>query len=374
MKIVADDKIPFLKGVLEPYAQIEYLPGQLINSDHLKNADALLTRTRTQCNRKLLEGTSVKFIGTATIGYDHIDTAYCDKHHITWKNAPGCNASSVSQYIAAALVHLSRRFDFSLKDRILGVVGVGNVGSKVVHFAEMLGMQVYLCDPPRVRDEGVCGFISLEGILRECDIITIHVPLNQKGEDKTYKMIDHDFLSRVNKGTFIINTSRGEVADGLALKEAFSLGHIGGFILDVWENEPNIDPDLLEMAVLGTPHIAGYSVDGKARGTAMIISELSNHFDLGIHGWEPALLHEPEHPDIHIDGKDLQEDEILEKVISGTYDIMRDDRELRKAPANFEKLRGDYPPRREFRAYTLVFDHAEPAVKRMYRRIGFKVL
>jgi erythronate-4-phosphate dehydrogenase len=374
MKIVADDKIPFLKGVLEPYAQIEYLPGHLINNSHLKDADALLTRTRTPCNRNLLEGTAVKFIGTATIGYDHIDTAYCDKHQITWKNAPGCNASSVSQYIAAALVHLSRRFGFSLKDRVLGVVGVGNVGSKVVHFAEMIGMQVYLCDPPRVRDEGICGFISLDGIRRECDIITFHVPLNLKGKDKTFHMIDHDFLAGINKGTFIINTSRGEVADGIALKEAFSHGRPGGFILDVWENEPEIDTDLLEMAVLGTPHIAGYSADGKAKGTAMIVSELSNYFDLGIHGWEPASLPVPEQTDIYLSGNDLQEDEILEKAITGTYDIVKDDRELRKAPADFEKLRGDYPPRREFRAYTLVFDQAAPAVKRMYRRIGFKVL
>ena len=216
MKIVADDKIPFLKGVLEPFAEVDYLPGSEILPQHVKEADALLIRTRTRCDAKLLDGSRVKFIGTTTIGYDHVDTVYCDEHEIAWKNAPGCNASSVNQYVASALVYLSRKFDFSLRNRALGVVGVGNVGSKVVNTAELFGMRVYLCDPPRVRDESICGFISLEGILRECDIITFHVPLNCDGEDRTLHMIDSGMLRQLNPGTFIINTSRGEVADSKA--------------------------------------------------------------------------------------------------------------------------------------------------------------
>jgi erythronate-4-phosphate dehydrogenase len=374
LKIVADDKIPFLRGVLEPFAEIEYLPGKSIENSHLKDVDALLTRTRTCCNENLLKNTGVQFIGTATIGYDHIDTTWCEKHGIVWKNAPGCNASSVNQYIASTLINLSDKFNFSLKDRTLGVVGVGNAGSKVVHTAEMMGMRVYLCDPPRVRYEGVCGFISLEGIIRDCDIITFHVPLSLGGTDKTYQMINRGFLAGVNPGTFIINTSRGEVADGNALKEALRQGKIAGMALDVWENEPDIDRELLNNCCQATPHIAGYSADGKARGTAMIIHELSRHFNLGIEDWETNDVPEPINPLIRIDCQGITNEEILKRAILGTYNARDDDRRLRESPANFEKLRGEYPPRREFKAYTLILENGENEIKRICRKLGFKVL
>jgi len=244
MLVIADDKIPFLKGVLEPFTDIEYYPGDRITPDRIKHADALLVRTRTKCDHNLLEDADVKFIATATIGFDHIDTAYCRQRGIAWTNAPGCNSASVNQYIASALVTCARKKDFKLKDRVLGVVGVGNVGNKVVQIAEMLGMQVYLCDPPRVRQEGACGFISMDGILRECDIITFHVPLNYEGQDKTLHMIDEDLIRRIKPGSFVINTSRGEVADNVALKTALEKNKLAGVVLDVWENEPAIDLEL----------------------------------------------------------------------------------------------------------------------------------
>jgi erythronate-4-phosphate dehydrogenase len=374
IKIVADDKIPFLKGVLEPFADVVYVPGNNIDSHHLKNADALLTRTRTRCDERLLKSTRVKFIGTATIGYDHIDTKWCEEQGIVWKNAPGCNASSVNQYIASTLVNLSERFEFSLKDKSFGVVGVGNVGSKVVHTAELLGMHVYICDPPRVRSEGACGFISLEGIARECDIITFHVPLNMGGPDNTYHMINRGLLTGLNPGTIIINTSRGEVADGQALQEALSDGKIAGTVLDVWENEPNIDRGLLAACCQATPHIAGYSADGKARGTAMIIHELSKHFNLGIENWEPNNIPEPVNPEIRIDCRGISTEEILKRAIIGTYDVNKDDHRLRENPADFEKQRGEYPPRREFNAYTLYLKNDSKDIRRICRKIGFNVL
>ncbi len=374
MKIVADDKIPFLKGVLEPYADVVYVPGKLIGTDHLLDADALLIRTRTICNADLLKGTKVKFIGTATIGYDHIDTLWCEKEGIVWKNAPGCNASSVNQYIASTLFNLAEKFGFSLKDRTLGVIGVGNVGSKVVYTAEMMGMRVYLCDPPRVRTGGACGFISLEGILRECDIITFHVPLNLKGEDKTYHMINDKLLSGVNPGTIIINSSRGEVADSRALKVALAKGLIAGAVLDVWENEPEIDLELLKMCVQATPHIAGYSVDGKATGTAMIIRELSEQFDLGLENWEAKNIPAPAFPDVEIECKGLTPEEILKKAVFATYDVKKDDDRLRQNPGSFEKQRGDYPPRREFKAYTLNLKNSDKEIRRICRKLGFKVM
>jgi erythronate-4-phosphate dehydrogenase len=374
MKIVADDKIPFLKGVLEPFAEVVYVPGKAITTDHLRNADALLTRTRTRCNEDLLKNTSVKFVGTATIGFDHIDTAWCEEQGIVWKNAPGCNSSSVNQYIASTLVNLSETHKFSLKNKTIGVVGVGNVGSKVVNTAERLGMQVYLCDPPRVRCEGACGFISIEGITRECDIITFHVPLNLSGPDRTFHLIDHDLLNRVNPGTIIINSSRGQVADGNALKDAVIHKKIEGLVLDVWENEPEIDRELLSLCSLATPHIAGYSADGKARGTAMIIHELSNHFNLGLGDWETNHIPEPVSPELVIDCKGLTDEEILRKAILFTYDVKEDDQRLRKNPADFEKLRGDYFPRREFKAFTLSLANGSQDIKRICRKLGFKVV
>jgi erythronate-4-phosphate dehydrogenase len=236
-----------------------------------------------------------------------------------------------------------------------------------------MGMRVYLCDPPRVRDEGICGFISLEGIVRECDIITFHVPLNMYGEDRTWHMIDKALLDQLNPGTFIINTSRGEVADSRALIGAIDEGKLAGLVLDVWENEPRIDTGLLNRCVLGTPHIAGYSADGKARGTTMVVRELSRFFDLGMDDWEPGMIPGPPEPTINVECLDRDEADILSDIISATYKVEEDDRRFRSDPANFEKQRGNYPLRREFRAYTLNMMNCWPEMKRICRKLGFKV-
>lgn len=373
MKIVADDKIPFLRGVLEPFADVLYVSGSKINREIIMDADALLVRTRTRCNEALLKGTSVKFVGTATIGFDHIDIKWCESNDITWKSAPGCNSGSVNQYIASTLLNLSEKLGFSLTHRAIGVVGVGNVGRKVVHTAEMLGMAVYLCDPPRVRAESSCGFISLEGILRECDIITFHVPLNFQGEDKTFHMIDESFLNRINKGTILINTSRGEIADGNALKKALNKGRLAGFALDVWENEPDIDRELLKMSLQATPHIAGYSADGKAKGTAMIVRELSRHFGLEYYDWDVSSVPDPGNPVIVIDCTDLSPEDIIRRAIMHTYDVAEDDRRLREDPAGFEQQRGNYPVRREFGAYELTLKNAGSNIRNICRKIGFRL-
>lgn len=374
LKIIADDRIPYLKGVLEPFAEIRYLPGHAITSGELKDASALLTRTRTRCDRNLLNNTGVRFIGTATIGYDHIDTHYCEEKGIVWKNAPGCNASSVNQYIASTLTTLAERFDFSLKDRVMGVVGVGHVGSLVVRTAELLGMRVYLCDPPRVRNEGICGFISLEGILRECDLISFHVPLQKEGEDRTWHMIDDRLLKKLLPDAILINTSRGEVADGAALKSAIRQKRLKHLVLDVWENEPLIDRELLDMTDIGTPHIAGYSADGKANATAIVIGELSRFFGLGLDGWKPGNLPPPENPVIEVDCTGIDTEHILSRVIKATYEVMHDDENLRKSPEDFEKIRDRYPPRREFGAYSLKLTGANALVVKTCRKLGFKVI
>jgi erythronate-4-phosphate dehydrogenase len=373
MKIVADKDIPFLRGVLEPFAEVLYLPGREISGNHLKEADALLTRTRTICNEKLLGGSAVRFIGSATIGHDHIDKDYCSRQGIKWTNAPGCNASSVNQYVASALASLSMIHRFKLADMSIGIVGVGNVGSKVVKTAELFGMHVYLCDPPRADKEGQCGFISLDGIIRESDIITFHVPLTSHGQYPTFHMINEGLLSSLKPGTIIINTSRGNVADGESLKRYVGSRKDSLAVLDVWENEPYIDRELLGWVSIATPHIAGYSADGKANATTIIVRELSMHFGLPLNDWKVENIPVPEDTEIFIDCNAMSKEEVLAKAITASYDVMRDDRSLRMAPFNFEKLRSEYPLRREFQAYTLVLDGSDTETERLCRKTGFKV-
>ncbi len=352
MKVVADDKIPYLKGILEPFVDVEYYPGSDITKDKIIDADALLIRTRTICNKELLEGTPVSFIATATIGFDHIDTEYCEKNNIFWTNSPGCNSGSVQQYIASVLVNIAEQKGFDLTKKTLGVVGVGNVGKKVVRLAEHLGMYVVQNDPPRMRREGPCGFISLEGILREADIITFHVPLTIEGEDKTYHLVNDALIQKMNSGTILINSSRGEVVSTEAIKNGLKSEKLGGAVLDVWENEPNIDLQLLDMVDIATPHIAGYSADGKANGTAMVVQALSKHFGLELYDWVPDNVQIPQNADLN-SFTSSDEQEFWYHLINSTYQVLDDNDRLRKNPTDFEKLRGNYPLRREFSAYSI---------------------
>jgi erythronate-4-phosphate dehydrogenase len=374
IRIVADEDIPFLKGVLEPYSDIEYYPGNKITGREIANADALIIRTRTKCNRDLLQGSGIRFIASATIGFDHIDTDYCREHNIEWTNAPGCNSSSVQQYIGAALIALSEKYGFSPAGRTIGVVGVGHVGTKVVKLAEQLGMTVLMNDPPRMRKEGQCGFVSLDGIVRDCDIISFHVPLNMSGEDRTYHMIDDQLLGRLNPDTIIINTSRGEVADTRALKSAVTSGKVKGLVIDVWENEPGIDINLLNLVDIATPHIAGYSADGKASGTAMSVRSLSRFFGIGLDDWRPSGIPVPENTLITLPDKSAPAQENLARAISSTYDIMEDDRRLRMSPGTFEDQRANYPLRREFDSYSVRPANKNRDTERTLRRMGFKII
>jgi len=373
IKIIADDKIPFLKGVLEPYADISYISGNLITQESIVDADALLIRTRTKCNQSLLGGTSVKFIATATIGYDHIDTDYCKSREITWVNAPGCNSSSVQHYITAALLTLAQKHNFNLSDKTLGVVGVGNVGSKVHAAAKLLGMKVMLNDPPRARKEGHAGFVSLDEILETSDIITLHVPLNREGEDRTFHLFDSTLLDKVKEGVWLINSSRGEVVETKALKNALSTGILKGAVLDVWENEPDVDLDLLRQVTISTPHIAGYSTDGKANGTAMVVQALSEFFNLPLRDFYPASIPLPSDPIIVIDGYGKSTQQIIYEAFVQTYVIMDDHNRLQISPGSFEQQRGNYPIRREFPAYTVKLLNAGKIEADIVEKFGFKV-
>ncbi len=374
IKIVADNKIPFLQGVLDDAADIVFLPGGEISAEDVREADALITRTRTCCDASLLDGSRVKFIATATIGYDHIDTEYCDAHGIAWTNAPGCNAASVQQYILSVLLNMAGRDGYDLKGMTIGIIGVGHVGSKVEQAARALGMSVLLNDPPRARREGSHAFVDLQYILQEADIITLHVPLNLYGEDKTQYMAGHDFFGILAKKVLFINSSRGKVVDSGALKAALLAHKLTGAVLDVWEGEPGIDLELLDVTRIGTPHIAGYSTDGKALGTSMSVQAVSRFFKLGFDDWYPAKLPPPENPVITFDGTGMDLQEMIIYVVNQAYNVLEDDGRLRKSPARFEELRGTYPVRREPGAFQVKILNDQAGAGAVMEKLGFQVM
>ena len=336
MKIVIDADIPFIKGVFEPYCQVLYLKGGDFTKELVKDADALIIRTRTQCNQALLEGSNVKFIATATIGYDHIDTDYCRQAGITWTNAPGCNASSVAQYLQSSLLLLQRDKGFELKNKTIGIVGVGNVGRKVAEVAKQLGMRVLLNDPPRQAAEGDESFCSLQQLAEECDVITFHTPLNKVGCYKSYHLADEDFFFHLKRTPYIINSSRGEVVDTASLLTALAAGRVKDAIIDTWEYEPCISRELMEVAYIATPHIAGYSADGKANATRMSLEALCHFFHINT---EFEILPPP------LPFMEYSTDE--EEAFLQLYNPLRDSEWLKASPEKFEWFRGNYPLRRE---------------------------
>ena len=373
MKIIIDDKIPYIHGAFEGVAEVVYLPGSKTTPEIVKDADAIVTRTRTICNEKLLAGSSVKFIATATIGYDHIDTDYCDAAGIKWTNAPGCNSKSVEQYIASTLMVLAEQKNLKLNELCIGVVGVGNVGSKVARICELFGMKILLNDPPRERAEGSAEFVSLRHVMDEADVITLHVPLNMKGEDATFHLGNESFFSGLKKKPILINSCRGEVVETLAVKAALKSGQISEFVCDCWENEPEIDLELLAMTEIATPHIAGYSKDGKATGTEMSVHAISQFFGLELESWHPSGVEQPISPVFELDGTGVSEQEIIAKAILHTYDIRNDDQDFRKNTAKFEQLRGDYPTRREFPAFTIIPKNVPEATLDILKKLGYNI-
>lgn len=352
MKVVVDDKIPYIKEPLKEIAdEVVCLPGNSFTPAIVRDADALIIRTRTHCGRDLLNGSKVKFIATATIGFDHIDVDYCKEAGIVWKNAPGCNASSVVQYVQSVLLIFKQLKGKKLNHLTLGVVGVGNVGTKVVKMAQEWGLRVLQNDPLREWSERNSKvenhFVPLKLLMEECDIISFHVPLNKDGIYKTFHLGDEHFFSSLKKSPFIINTSRGEVIETKALLSAIDNRQISDAVIDVWENEPEIDRDLLNKVLIGTPHIAGYSADGKANATRMSLCSFCRFFGLS-HSYN--ILPPAPFSDII---KASSKEEALLKI----YDPRRDSDWLKQQPDKFEYLRGNYPLRREPEAYQIEYSH-----------------
>lgn len=369
--LIIDDHIPFIKGILEPFANVIYAPEGFIDKELASKANGLIIRTRTYCNAELLEGSPVRFIASATIGTDHIDSQYCAERGIEWHHATGCNSGSVMQYMASVLSSLSVRDNIHLEGIKIGIIGAGNVGMKVAILTKLLGMNPLLNDPPRARKEGPDEFVSLDRIKAECDIITFHVPLNLGGMDRTYHLADDDFFNNLRKKPLIINTSRGAVIENSAIKSALLKGMIQGFVADVWEDEPHIDSELLDLAHIATPHIAGYSVEGKANGTAAVVRAASRHFGFGLDNWYPEDLPGPEKPGFELSAAGRPDCQVIFEAVLHTYNVLNDDGALRNDPRKFEFLRNFYPVRREFSAYKLNINDISADLKMKFSQLGF---
>ena len=340
IKIVADSAVPFLEGVFEPYAEVKYMGGSDIGPDDVRDADALIIRTRTKCDAALLDGSRVKFIATATIGTDHIDFPYCDAHGITVRNAPGCNAGGVMEYVFSALYGLASRKAISLEGDTIGIIGVGHVGSLIERMGLSLGFKILKCDPPRAEAEGPFGFCDLDYLLQNSQIVTMHTPLNET----TRGMADRHFFSMMRPGAFFINASRGEVVCDDALKEA--IPKLGPVIIDTWNHEPDIDLELMDKVAIATPHIAGYSYQVKQNGTAAAVRAVAHYFGIqSLYEFFPKT-DLPENEAVKLDLKGLNQGEIA-AVLQYNYPIFTDDFMLRVAPEDFDKLRAEYKYRRE---------------------------
>lgn len=332
MKIIVEANIPYIKGLLEPFGDVLYLPAAEMTADAVRDADALFVRTRTRCDAGLLGGSRVRFIATATIGTDHIDLAWCRQEGIDVANAPGCNAPAVAQYVHSVVGHC---FDGNVRGLTLGVVGVGHVGSIVARWGERLGMRVLRCDPPRQRREG-SGFVSLEEIAREADVVTLHTPLTRTDADATWHLAGREFLEEASRCRLLINSARGGIVDEAALLAALDGRRFAAKVaIDCWESEPRVNPQLLGKAFVATPHIAGYSAEGKQRATAMALEAFERHYGVEV-GGKPQV----EAPLLGADVESVEQ-------IMRTYDPLADTARLKSCPDAFERLRNGYNLRRE---------------------------
>jgi len=380
MKIVADENIPLVREAFERIGQVVTVPGREMSAGLLADADVLLVRSVTPVGPELLAEGSVRFVATATIGTDHLDTRFLKQRSIGWSSAAGGNANSVAEYVVAALLSLAGRHSFGLSGKTLGVVGVGNIGSRVVRYAEALGMTVVQNDPPLQRQTGEERFRPIAEILG-CDFITLHVPLTRRGPDATWHMANAAFLAQMKGDAYLINTSRGPVVRGEHLLASLESARIAGAVLDVWQGEPNIDVQLLERVSLGTAHIAGYSFDGKVNGTKMIFDATCQHFGLPI-GWDPApLMPTPAQGHLEIDARGDDCQAIVGATVRQIYDIERDDAALRrlidqpvgKRASCFDSLRREYPVRREFGNTELAVSPPDAAPAGVLRDLGFRL-
>ena len=380
MHILADENIPLVDEFFAGFGEIRRMPGRSINRAALENVNVLLVRSVTRVDREMLEGSAVRFVGTCTIGTDHLDLDYFEQAGIEWASAPGCNARGVVDYVLGSLLALSEVRGEALARRRFGVVGAGEVGGRLLEVLRGLGWDVRVCDPPRqVREAG--DFVSLDEILAECDVISLHTPLTLGGDWPTFHLFDQARLSRLRPGTWLINASRGAVVDNAALRDLLLQRPDLEAVLDVWEGEPQVDVALAGLCRIATPHIAGYSLDGKLRGTAQIYAALC-----AARGVEPAielaqLMPGPALTELAF-ASSADPAEMLATLCRAVYDPRRDDADFRRSllgneaqrRAGFDLLRKQYPPRREIDGLKVRIGGHNPALATIVEALGARLL
>lgn len=383
MKTICCANMPFAKEAFGLLGDTVVKDGRHIVRDDLSDVEIMAIRSTLKVNRSLLEGSPVRFVGTATIGTDHIDIPWLESAGIRWCFAPGCNANSVSEYVTVALLLLASRHGFNLKNLSMGIIGVGNVGSLVAEKAEVLGMRVLLNDPPREkadkqRKNNSIHWASLDEVLSESDIISLHVPLTKEGPHATFHMANDAFFKKTKKGVIFFNTCRGAVVDTDALIRAISTRSVSHSVIDTWEGEPDFRKDLLDIVDIGTPHIAGHSFEGKVVGTYMVYTEACKFLGVTPEWHYENRLPPPPVPNVTINPIEGNVDDVLHRLVSRVYNIGSDDCALRKKTDNsaklFDDLRRNYPIRREFRYTSVSLQNAEKELTKTINRLGFKTV
>lgn len=377
MLIVADAGIPDAEQAFRSFGDVRVVRTQEMTRAAIADADVILIRSETRVNAELLAGTRVRFVGTATIGTDHVDLEYLRAHRIAFASCPGSNANSVAEYVLAALLELADMHGATLRGKTLGIIGHGNTGRRTAHKAEALGMHVLLNDPPLARQTGDSQYLPLDALMN-ADIISLHVPLTMTGPDATYRLFDARRLSAMKTGAILINTSRGPVVEGSSLKEMLRHGRLGACVLDVWENEPSLDVDLLKLVTLGTPHIAGYSHDGKLNATRMLQQVLSEFVGVP---FTQQTVNDHDRVPLALSVHERDPEALLRQAVRACYDIRRDDADLRKLitlspddrAAYFRHLRATYRMRREFSHYVVDGRALDDDTKKLFSAVGFCV-
>lgn len=380
MRFVVGDNIPLAEEAFGPLGDVEVVRGRPLGREDARAADVLVVRSETRVNAALLDGSPVRFVGTATAGTDHVDLGYLGSKGVAFASAPGCNSVSVKEYVVALLLQFASKTGVSLEGLTLGVVGVGHVGSKVALAARALGMTTLLNDPPRASREGCDGFAPLDDVLAAADVVTLHVPLTVSGPHATTGLIGGRALSMMKGSAMLVNTARGGVVCEADLKSALSGGRIAAAALDVWDGEPSVDEGLFRLVFIGTPHIAGHSFEGKVNGTAMVREAVCRHFGLGL-PWDPwAELAGCDIPCAAVPQGAKTVEEAVGAVVERCYDIRRDHALLEglmsapegERPGLFNRLRAQYRPRREFACARVRLDGCLTGVEEALKSLGFK--
>ena len=373
MKILVDENMPYARELFSRLGEVRAVPGRPIPTDALTDADALMVRSVTKVNEALLGDKAIKFVGTATAGTDHVDQSWLAQAGIGFSAAPGCNAIAVVEYVFSALLMLAERDGFALADRTVGIVGVGNVGGRLQKRLEALGIKTLLCDPPRADNGDEGDFRSLDDLVAEADVITFHTPLYKEGQYKSLHLADETLIRSLKPGTILINACRGPVVDNAALLKCLEAGQALSVVLDVWEPEPDLNLALLDKVDLGTSHIAGYTLEGKARGTTQVFEAYSQFIGQPQEVALSTLLPAPEFGRISLHGP--LDQPTLKRLVHLVYDVRRDDAPLRKVagiPGEFDKLRKNYLERREWSSLTVECDDADAA--ELLQKLGFNAV